>query len=211
MSQIRFYKETIKLFNQRLEKLWCDAFTDSNSIKTIQSQITLFEKEIISIESEILTLFESLKLTKKYEQIKTIPSIWQTTAIELTVFFSTLSDKGIEQKDSKKMLAYSWLNPDISQSWTSINKTWISKKWDKNIRTALYMIGMQRFRRVKFTDYKNTTIGQFAVKMINKFGSSTNKRWKSVACAVSHKILDIARAIYHTEIQFSGFLKPITV
>lgn len=206
MSQIRFYKESIKQFLQRIEKMNFDAFADKEAIIDLQKQIEIFEKNIHTIESKIIILFETLWLTNKYEKLKTIPTVWQTTAIELTVFYSTLSDKWLTQNDKKKMLAYSWLNPDISQSWTSLNSTSISKRWDKNIRTALYMIGMQRFKWIKHDKYLNTTIGQFALKMMNKFGSPSSKRWKSVACAISHKILDIWRAIFHTEREFNGFL-----
>lgn len=208
MSQIRFYKESMKLFQQRIEKMSFDAFSDKDAIKTLQDQIKDFETKIYEIESKVIVIFDELGLKNKYKQLQTIPSVWETCAIELTVFFSTLTDKGMTQKDNKKMLAYSWLNPDISQSWTSTHSTSISKKWDKYIRTALYMTWMQRFRWVKCEKLKNTTIWQFAIKMINKFWSLTSKRWKSVACAISHKILDIWRAIFHTEREFNWFLTP---
>jgi hypothetical protein len=150
-----------------------------------------------------LDYFKVIGINRKYESIKSIPSIWQTVAIEMTLFFTTLADKWIAQKDEKKMLAYSWLNPQQRQSWTSISWSTISKKWDKHIRTALYMPAMQRFRRHKVDKYKNTTLGKFATRMIEHFWSTARKRWKSVASAVSHKLLTIWRAIFHSESEYN--------
>jgi uncharacterized protein YaaR (DUF327 family) len=60
MSQIRFYKESIKQFLQRIEKMNFDAFADKEAIIDLQKQIEIFEKNIHTIESKIIILFETL-------------------------------------------------------------------------------------------------------------------------------------------------------
>jgi hypothetical protein len=74
-SQIRYYKDTIKTINQRIEKLTYDAFGQKDEIKILQEDINVVGKRIDAIELQILDYFKVIGINRKYESIKSIPSI----------------------------------------------------------------------------------------------------------------------------------------
>lgn len=203
MSQIRFMKKEIARIKNGIECLENNPYECKTAMKIYIMIITDFEKTIEKLENEVHKILEENNLYKKIENIKTIPWIADTTALELLVFFIWLSAKWLTKEDRKKVIAYSGLNPIESSSWTSLHKEKISKKWNKNIRKSLYLPWIQRSWLCKIEKYKNTVIWKFCVRMQNKFATEKNKRWKSVACAVAKKLLQTAWAIFCDDTQYS--------
>ena len=203
MSQIRFMKKEISRAKNWIECLLNNPYESKTALGTYNKVISDLEKSIEKLEKEIDNLLNKNELHGKIENIKTIPWIADTTALELFVFFISLASKWMKKEDHKKVIAYSGLNPIENSSWTSLHKEKISKKWNKNVRKALYLPWIQRSQLCEKEKYKNTTIGKFCVRMKNKFTTAKNKRWKSVACAVAKKLLHTAWAMFCDNTQYS--------
>jgi hypothetical protein len=133
----------------------------------------------------------------------TIPWISTNIGIELIAFFSSLQSKGFQRNDIWKVKAYTWLDCIFKQSWTSMNRKWISKRWNGKIRSHLYLSALVRYSLMKFPKYSATHLWWFFNKMINKFWTTTNKHWKSVMCAMAKKLLITARSIFCSDTPFN--------
>jgi hypothetical protein len=198
-SQIRYHKECIEQIKNRIEKLNNDSFGIAQWIVWLQNDIISNQNQIKALEASAVEYFVELWLEWKFNSIKTIPWIWEVIAIELVIFFTTLIDKWISKEQHKQMLAYSWLNPKQQQSWTSLNYSSISRNWDAHVRKAIYMAWVQWCKRSMKDWYKDTNLWKFTIRMKEHFSSPSKKRWKSVICAVWHKLLNISWAIFHSE------------
>ncbi len=191
-------KKKIKKDKQHKEAILSDAFASEKMLQHISLSIQLVERQLKETQTEILRLLNELKLRGKFELLQTIPWVWPQTATTLVVFFQDLVEKGFTNADSKKMVAYAWLDPTQKQSWTSISSSHLSRKGNKFVRSAMYMIWMQRSQHMNHENYSSTNIWKFAQRMKIKFKSWNSKRWKSMLCAIWRKILTISRAIYNS-------------
>jgi len=202
LSQIETYKHQIKLVKQSNEKMQNTPYDSSFAEETNKKLLKDLQSVIARLEKDIENLLEKDENTKgKVEKMKTIPWIWVVASINLVTFFQKLVEKGMKQVDTNQMIAYTWFNP-IEHSSGNMNGSYLSKKWDSKIRDSVYLSGIQWMKLVKLDKYKDTTIGKFTVRMQNKFWSPSNKRWKSVACAVCKKILTIAWAIFRNNSEY---------
>jgi len=151
------------------------------------------------IIENIIEYIISMWYEKNMKCIESIPWIWKDGAVALTIFFIDLMGKWIQRWEVKKVKAYTWLDPLDKESWESLNKTSISKRWNKKIRSLIYLWTMTWLRQVNNEKYKDTTIWKFTQRMQNKFIKTINwkrKWWKRVICAVESKLITTAWAMF---------------
>ena len=196
MSQIRFMKEQIAWFKQWLEVIKHNPYDWKIAEKTYKNSINELEKSIEKIEEKIIEILKQLWLEENYKLLQTIPWVWPSIALEMIVFFTTMKEKWLKKSNKKELIAYTWLNPTQDQSGSSKDGSYISRKWDSNIRAAAYISWIQWCKWSETQRYYDTTIWKFTRRMKEKFSSSKNKRWKSIWCAVWKKIIETWRAIF---------------
>ena len=203
LTSMRFMKNEIKRFKQQLE--YCDTipYDTKKQKRMFNKLIEDLRSNIKSLEQKILEIYDNIGLMKKYENLKTIPWIWEVSAMELVNFFLFLTNKWFKRSDKKQVSAYSWLHPISMESWTSLNYSKLSTGGKREIKSTLFMCWMQRQRRYKCEDYQDTTLGKFTARMIAKFRTKKNKRWKSVSCAVWKKLLITAWALFRDDTQYN--------
>jgi len=198
LTQIHFIKNQINHINQWIEVLSFDPYSPKECLKFYNKQVNNYNSEIDRLYNKLKMTFKELWVIDSLKNLETIPWIWEVIAVELLVFFLSLKEKWFAKEDVKKVISYTWLNPLESQSWTSLNKTKISKNWNKIIRWAMFMSWIVRSNISNRDKYKNTTIGKFCLRMKDKFSNWKRKYWKSVACAVWKKLLSISRTIFRS-------------
>lgn len=205
MSQIRSMKDQIVKLKQSLEILDNNPYDSKKAREIYKDTIKGLEDGIKTIEDEIIQLLTDMNMYSKFEDLQTIPWVWRSVALEMMVFFMTMQDKWFTKDNNKQVIAYTWLNPIENQSGSSKDWSYLSRQGDPNIRTSIYMTGIQWCKWCNDPRYKDTTLGKFVLRMKEKFSSSKNKRWKSVGCAVWKKVIEIGRAMFcdGTEYNFS--------
>lgn len=205
MSQIRFLKDQIVRFKQWLETIDNNPYDWEIAKKAYKNFIQQIEDSIEEIKNKAKEIIYQMNMFDSYKNLQTIPGVWESIALEMIVFFLTMRDKWLKKNNNKQVIAYSWLNPIEDQSGSSKNGAYISRQGNPNIRTAIYMTGIQWCKWYTNDKYSNTIIGKFTQRMKDKFASSKNKRWKSVGCAVGKKIIETWRAMFcdWTEYNFS--------
>ncbi len=203
LTSIRFFKNEIRRFKQQIEYLNINPYDTKKPMKMVQKSIKEMKKNIAALEKKVLEIYDVLNLTGKYNNLQSVPWIWPVCAMELINFFLFLQNKGFCRDDKKQVTAYAWVNPISLESWTSLNRSKLSNWWKREVKCALFMSWMQRQKRYKIEKYKDTTIGKFTARMIDKFRSWKSKRWKSIACAVWKKLLLTARAIFRDNTQYN--------
>lgn len=199
MSEIYSMKKHIKILKQNIDKLKNNVFASKDTISFYEKQIQVFASQIESINKQIKLIIKEEWLEYKLENLMSIPSVWETVAIELLIFFLSLSSKWFNKQDRSKLKAYVWIDPCDKQSGSSMKSVKISKKWNKKIRSSLYIISMTWFRLSNTDKYKDSSIAQFFNRSKNKFGDERNK---STITAVSKKILLIAWWIFWNDKPF---------
>lgn len=200
-SHSLYLKSCIKRDKQHIEVIDNNIFSDEFMKKQVLASIDFHKEQIKTNKKRIITMIIDTWLKEKFELLQSIPWIGEECAIALVIFFRDLTSKWFTKEDSKKVVAYTWLDPSQKQSWSSVTGSSISKKWNKNIRTLLYLSALQRTRdRDKDTNpKKDTVVGKFSNRMYDKFSSKKSKRWRSIICAIWRKLLVTARAIYNTD------------
>lgn len=198
LSNIHSLKNNIKIFKQNIDCIKNNCFAKKNLIEFYKNQIEQFESQINSIILDIKLILKDEWLLIKFENLLTIPTVWEILGIELTIFFVNLSAKWLTSQDKSKLKAYVWIDPIEKQSWTTLNRVQISKKWNKKIRSSLYFISISWFRLIEIDKYKNTNMWQFFLRMRSKF----KDRKKSTITAMSKKILLIAWWIFWNDKPF---------
>ena len=168
-----------------------------------QSQVIKHDEVIKEIYKQIKSLLAKEWLENKLKNMETIPWIHENVWIDLIGFFLKLKEKGIKKEEIAKVKAYSWLDCSQQQSWTSLNKAGISKRWNSKIRRSLYMASVWWYQMIKNNKYIETHLWQFFLRMRNKFESKANKRWKSVMCAMGKKLLVTSWAIFRNDTKYN--------
>jgi len=166
----------------RLEK--CD-----KSIKSsIEKHIKYLKKEVNEIEQQIAQHIDNHpQLKKDAELLDTIPGIGKRTANKL------LTILGGNQKfeSAKEVAAYVGLNPEHSQSGTSLNSVRLSKTGSSEVRKMLYMPALTA---IKY----NPILKQFYEKLIGK-----GKPKKLAICAVMRKFWHIIYGVLKHQVPFN--------
>ena len=203
LSSINSIKRLEIRYENLIHKTKNDWFSDDALTEFYEAHIKELEdktKEIFAyIEAKLIAMWHKERL----DNLETIPWLGRHTVLYLVVFFLDLVNKGITKEDKKKMVAYTWLNPIQEQSWTSVDRSRISKKWKSMIRHILYMPMMNWYRRWDDEKYANTNMGQFFGRMRTKFESPTNKRWASVITAMMKKTLLVAWGLFHNNTAYN--------
>ena len=206
-THIRCLKDEIRKSKQYIhvaEKQW---FIELNGItKHYKKSIKDNEKMIKEIYVKMKKIIGELDYLEKLEKLKSIPWVWDESAILLTVFFIELIWKWLTKSDSAKVKASTWLDPRTKSSWEYLNTSTISKRWDSHIRSWLFFGWMIWYRFLDNLKYENTTIWRFGKRMKDKFiGAWNNRRVKSVICAIESKIITTAWAMFwdNTEYNYS--------
>lgn len=197
LTQIHFMKQQIKKLKQGIEVEHSNAYHTHSHI-LYQSLIDQIKAWIQEFENKIIEEFETMWMKQHFDTLQSIPCVGKVVALELVCFFGQLQAKGLKKEDTKKVVAYAWLNPVQKESWSSIRWSYLSRKWNSHVRCALYMTWVQRIKQSKVEKYAHTNIALFTQRISQKFSSPWSKRWKSIACAVSRKILCIAWSMFHT-------------
>lgn len=203
LTSIRFMKSEIKKFKQQLEYCNMTPYSTKQQEKMFHKLIKELETNIRSLEQKIVDIYDSAGLLEKYQNIQSIPWIWRVTAMELVNFFLFLVNKWFERWHKKQVVAYAGIHPVAIESGSSLNSSKLSKGWKREIKSALFMVGMQRQKQYKYEKYTDTTLWKFTKRMIEKFRNEKNKRGKSVSCAVWKKLLVTAWALFRDDTQYN--------
>ena len=189
MSQINTLKKHIKRFKQNISNIDNDIYADKSLNSLYLAQIKLFENKINSLYSKLETLIWDLWFKDHYNNLLSIPSIWEKVWIELLIFFIELKGRGFKKSDRSKLKAFVWIDPIQNQSWKINKKAKITKRWRKTIRSILYYPSLGWYQLSLKEKYKKTNLAKFFTKINNKFKSEWEKYWKSVTTAMSKKLL----------------------
>lgn len=201
LSDINSLKELENKYANLIHKNHEDVFWDEQVKKFYSNHFEEIESKINEIILKLEELLIQAGYKSRLEHLITIPWIWKESSIYLLIFFIDLSNRWI--KDKKKVVSFAWLNPIEEQSWTSLNRSKISKRWNSWIRDILYMPMMNRYKMINKEEYAKTNMWQFFLRMKTKFESPTNKRWKSVIVAMMKKTLLVAWWIYQTDTSYN--------
>lgn len=189
MSQINTLKKHIKRFKQNISNIDNDIYADKSLNSFYLAQIQLFESKIKSLCSKLKILIWELWFEKHYNNLLSIPSIWEKVWIELLIFFIELQERWFKKSDRSKLKAFTWIDPINSQSGNMNKKSKITKRWRKTIRSLLYYPSLGWYQLSIKEKYKETNLAKFFTRINQKFKSEWEKYWKSVTTAMSKKIL----------------------
>ena len=197
MTEIRRMKTFNIKLKQALHCLSSNPYSDMTLQTLYQQQIDLYSQNIDLLYSKVSALIRDLWCESKYKNLLTIPWISSISAIELMILFINLEQKWFTKQDSKKVAKYVGINPKVSQSWTSLNKTWIDKQGNNIVRKSLYMPWTCRKMLSQKEKYKDTNLTNFYKRMESHFKPNPKmKRWKSDIMAMGKKLLTVAWAMY---------------
>jgi len=196
ISFIHSLRQDIQRFKHHKESIINNTFAEKGMSLYYDQEIKRFENKILLRYKKLWNLIIEWWYEEKFKNLQTIPSISNVGAYELLVFFLEVEAKWFNSQDRSKLKAYVWIDPTQKQSGTSVNSKRISKQGKKHLRGVLFMLSLGWFNLIKYDKYESTHLGQFFIRMRDKFSSSTKKRWKSVCTAMSKKILLTARWIY---------------
>lgn len=188
---------------QQIDKEKNDPYKNELMMDFYQSQVTRHDEVIKEIYKQIKSLLEKEWLENKLKNMESVPWIHENVWIDLIGFFLKLKEKWIKKDEIAKVKAYSWLDCSQQQSWTSLNKAWISKRWNSKIRRSLYMASVGWYQMIKNNKYSGTVLWQFFLRMRRKFESNANKRGKSVMCAMGKKLLITSWAIFWNDTKYN--------
>ena len=170
LSQLCSIRSIKRQLNQFIDVVDSQPFTKELAFvrKWQIKQINLIEKQ----EGEIINEVKKYICLMWYEQnlncIKSIPWIAEEWSLGLTIFFIDLISKWIQRNEIRKVKAYTGLDPLEKESWTTLNKTSISKRWNKNIRSLIYMGTMTWLKLVKNEKHKDTVIWKFTQRSASR-------------------------------------------
>lgn len=208
LSNIDSLKKIQRRYRNLKDKVKNDVFDESDIIEFYNKNIDDIDKKIEEYLEKVKKKLQENWYGDKLRNLQTIPWIWEQVWIYLILFFIDLADKWIGKEEKRKVTSYSGLNPVEEQSWTSLKRSKISKRWRSVVRDILYMPSMNWY---KFTSeksskrekYLNTTMWKFFIRMKDKFESPNNKRWNSVIVAMMKKTLITAWWIFRNDTQYN--------
>lgn len=196
ISAIRSVKHDRVKFKQRISSLSKDVFAPKSFIPDMQRAIKESEKVRNKLTEQAKMIITNMGFKNKFDNLCTIPWINSEVCLELIVFFIDLSHKWIWASDRSKVKAFAWIDVSLNQSWTSINRKRISKQGNKNIRSMLLIWTRCWYTLIKIEKYKNTNLGLFFQRMIDKFSTKDKLNGNSISTAMSRKTLLVAWWIF---------------
>jgi len=208
-SHILSLKKTLQSFKSMKHQLEHNIFKSKDSLKFCNKQIKTIEKQIKQTEVELINRLEQLWYKEHLENLQTIPHVWIESSLCLLLFFIDLKCKWFTKQDVWKVKAMAWLYPKEYKSWSSLNKTKISKDWRVIVRRILYMWVTSMFRYLEpgnkayNEELANTNLGKFFKRMVDKFWSANAKTWLRVIVAVMKKILLISWWIFRNNTPYN--------
>jgi|LauGreDrversion4_2_1035121.scaffolds.fasta_scaffold352665_1 transposase len=182
VKRVDSLNEMITQETNRLEK--CDIAIKSS----IEKHIQYLKKEVDEMERQIAQHIDNHpQLKKDAELLDTIPGIGKRRANKL------LTILGGNQKfnSAKEVAAYVGLNPEHSQSGTSLNSVHLSKTGSSEMRKMLYMPALTAIK------YK-PILRKFYEKLISK-----GKPKKLAICAVMRKFWHIIYGVLKNQSAFN--------
>lgn len=178
--EIQELQELIK----RLDTLFAIELQERNRLenvdeivrKSITAHIEYLQQEIKNLEEEIKNHVDNYPhLKEKAELLKSIPGIGDKTTNKVLAFFGEI--KNFDK--AKQVAAFVGLNPQRSQSGTSLNHSHLSKTGNSDLRKMFYMPALSA---IQF----NPKIKAFYEKLVAK-----GKPKKVAVCAVMRKLVHI--------------------
>lgn len=203
LSAIHSVKYDIQKYKQRITTTKKDIYSPKWLIKDIEDFIKLAEKNKVKLVWSAMNIIKKLNMCEKFENLCSIPWIRDEVALELIIFFADLSSKWIWVNERSKVKAFAWIDVSMQQSWTSVNKKRISKQWNKHVRSILQIWWRCWYILVKQDKYKNTNLGLFFQRMIDKFSTPTKMNGNSISTAMSRKILLTAWWIFWNDTKYN--------
>jgi len=117
--------------NSRLQ-----ASLNKTASKSIRSILRTIDKQTLVVEAEIESLVSNNKQLKaQVDLLNSINGIGNKTAWAIIAYMGDIA----LFDNAKQVTAFAGLNPKITQSGTSVNKTSLSKVGHKKLRKSLYM------------------------------------------------------------------------
>jgi hypothetical protein len=159
-------------------------------------QIEIMENMIKNLYKELEIIVEKLWYTERMEKLKTCPGVGEKVGMSLIVFFMELEHKWLKRWDQKQVRKYSWLSPNQRQSWETLNKTKISKRWNKFVRYNISFGAMNWKAHLNYEKRAETTIWKFGLRMKEKFENWNKKGWLSTNCAIASKLITTLRVMF---------------
>ena len=155
---------------------------------SIDSHIDYLKKEIEAIEEKTtLHINNHVEFKKDAELLRSIPGIGEITTSKALAFFSDLT----QFKNAKQIVAFIGLNPQHTQSGTSLNYSHISKTGNAELRKMLFMPALVAIQR-------EPNIKAFYEKLIGK-----GKAKKVAICAVMRKLVHIIYGVLKSQKPFN--------
>lgn len=156
---------------------------------SIVSNINSLIDEIKKIEDQIKQYINNNSiLGQKDKLLKTIPGVASKTTNKVLAFLNNVENKF---DNAKKVAAFVGLNPQQSQSGTSLNYSHLSKTGSSDLRTMLYMPALSAIRC-------NPILKAFYERLLDK-----GKPKKVAICAVMRKLLHIIYGVLKSNQPFN--------
>ena len=148
-------------------------------LQTLQQQLTIVKAEIKKLIAENTTM------SKKFNHLKTIDGIGETTAAAILSFFF-----GRTFDNAKKYISFLGLSPSEKSSGSSVRgKGRLSKYGHRKAKSAFYMAALVAYRDKMYPD--------FIARLTSK-----NKPKKVIITALMRKLATISYHIYTNETTF---------
>jgi transposase len=174
-----------KQLTQELNRL--PVSLDKATTRSIKSMIKYINKQMLALEGTIQTLVKKDDdLNKQVELLTSIKGIGNKTAWAILAYLGDVS----LFDNAKQVASFAGLNPKITQSGTSINKTSLSKVGHKKLRKSLYMPAL--------------VAAQYNPLLMDLYQrlQQRGKPKKVALCAVMRKLLVISYGVLKSEQPF---------
>lgn len=162
-----------------------EAFPDPRSIRRVEERISLFNKQIKEVESDIDSILKKDDALKgKVNLLTSIPGVGTLTAV--TIIGETNGFELIRNKS--QLVSYAGLDVQEKISGTSVKgKPRISKRGNRHLRKAMYMPALAAIRHSE--KFKSVY-----ARLISKHGIGLK-----AAVAIQRKLLELTYILWKTE------------
>lgn len=163
-------KQRLHVHSKKQEILW-DKFKSSFTkvVSSIEKEIDKINKQLTNIESE------------KQKLLCSIPWIWIAVSTSLIAEIWDIN----RFSNSRKLVAYLWMDCRVYKSWTSVNWKWfITKKWNSYLRWLLFNASLTARKY-------NKDLEKYYDKKISEW-----KHYFSAMCAVERKLIELIYSVW---------------
>ena len=160
---------------------------ETKVIERLQSQIKFYDSQIADIVKDIKSVLKKDKvLSDKIQRVATIKGVGEMTVVKI------LAETGgfYLFKNINQLISYAGLDVVENQSGKHTGKTWISKKGNAVLRTALYMPALSAIRF-------NETLKKFNNRIME-----THSYKKQGIVAVMRKLLILIYTLWKKDEEF---------